>query len=456
MKNIVKIVVLSVFVFSLALIIQNVSAANITKLEVDTDGELISIYGTTEKEVSAVSIGLYNETGTELINLRTVSVYDDNEYYCDIEVKEGKYMVKVADYEGGKYSIKENVVVTKDVVIEKVNLTLSLPVIGDTVTSTAVDDGYMGEYEQDNNPRVKVEENANYEADFTMWIKGTYAELGDGFDEPITTTFEKDKYYYAAINITTGKGYVIDENTEFKVNGEKVAEVLDVNGRYGTVIAKVKAISEEEKNTEVYTIKNGTFEIQFLDEDGQTFKLFINDYWNLTDEELKEIGISREDYDSVVETVKKNLNKYDKVLNLYEIRVVNYDYYELKTKGTFKFKIKMTDEMKNYNEFKLVCLDDDTMAVKENVSLKEEDGYLVGDLPHLSIYALVGNNVEVAENTSNTGIETTTDTTIDITSSSADNVKTGDTVYIYVAVLALALVAFVTFLTIRKRASSKK
>ena len=53
----------------------------------------------------------------------------------------------------------------------------------------------------------------------------------------------------------------------------------------------------------------------------------------------------------------------------------------------------MTDEMKKYNSFELVNFSTG-YEKQEVVEMKQEGDYLVGELPHLSIYALVGNNIE--------------------------------------------------------------
>ena len=58
--------------------------------------------------------------------------------------------------------------------------------------------------------------------------------------------------------------------------------------------------------------------------------------------------------------------------------------------GPFKIKIKLTDDMKKYNTFKMIYLNDDFEA-EDVIELEVEGDYLVGTLPHLSIYTLVGN-----------------------------------------------------------------
>ena len=61
--------------------------------------------------------------------------------------------------------------------------------------------------------------------------------------------------------------------------------------------------------------------------------------------------------------------------------------------GPFYIKIKMTDEMKKYDIFKIVYIDvEDNLATEAPITLTRDGEYLVGTLEHLSTYALVGSN----------------------------------------------------------------
>ena len=65
--------------------------------------------------------------------------------------------------------------------------------------------------------------------------------------------------------------------------------------------------------------------------------------------------------------------------------------------GPFYIKIKMTDEMKKYDIFKIIYIDaEDNFATESPITLTQEGGYLVGTLEHLSTYALVGDNAPSA------------------------------------------------------------
>lgn len=57
--------------------------------------------------------------------------------------------------------------------------------------------------------------------------------------------------------------------------------------------------------------------------------------------------------------------------------------------------------MKKYNEFKLMYFDDDFVNEKP-ITLTIEGDYLVGTLPHLSLYSLNGNYNETVPDTPKT------------------------------------------------------
>ena len=110
------------------------------------------------------------------------------------------------------------------------------------------------------------------------------------------------------------------------------------------------------------------------------------------------------------------------LLKLYEIEVyednaVTGDTTSLH-EGPFKIRIKITDDMKVYNTFKLVYLKND-FTTGEVINLTVEGDYLVGTIPHLSTYML----------------------TVSVTT----NPKTGDNVLIYMGILVVSIIALFGF-----------
>lgn len=113
---------------------------------------------------------------------------------------------------------------------------------------------------------------------------------------------------------------------------------------------------------------------------------------NLTDEEISLIGLTKEEYTRAKEDLIKRLEQYGDTIEIYDITILNED--ECARFGELTFKIKMTEEMKKYNSFKLVCIDNEKINKDDVVELKVEGDYLVGNLYHLSTYALVTKKCE--------------------------------------------------------------
>ena len=63
----------------------------------------VSVSGTAEAGTLAVAVMIYDESGKDLVAFETASVSDENLYYAEINVSDGKYLVKVADYDGGDF-----------------------------------------------------------------------------------------------------------------------------------------------------------------------------------------------------------------------------------------------------------------------------------------------------------------------------------------------------------------
>lgn len=95
----VLIIILSIFTY-----IPNVHAAEVLSVnaEESTSG-LIKVSGTVENTMVATAVMVYDESGTNLITMKTTQVSDNNSFNASIKVASGNYVVKVADYNGGSY-----------------------------------------------------------------------------------------------------------------------------------------------------------------------------------------------------------------------------------------------------------------------------------------------------------------------------------------------------------------
>ena len=80
-----------------------VRAAEVKTLYIYQDVKDIVIKGSTDENVMAVSIEIYNEDETEFIKKLVVYVSDDYKYETRINIDNGTYTIKVADYDGGEY-----------------------------------------------------------------------------------------------------------------------------------------------------------------------------------------------------------------------------------------------------------------------------------------------------------------------------------------------------------------
>ena len=150
------------------------------------------------------------------------------------------------------------------------------------------------------------------------------------------------------------------------------------------------------EGTEKYVLISGDATFTFVDEEGKEFEVVCMDVLTLKDEELEGLGITREEFNEILKTIKENTSKYGELLRVYAIEIEAPDRVH---DGKTEIKLKITDDLKGYNTFKLIYLDDENgFVVKEVVDLKIDGEYLDGILPHLSAYALVADNVEETSN----------------------------------------------------------
>ena len=104
-----KILLLIVLFLLIVLPFANVKALNkkVTELEVsESKNGVITIQGTAENGMLAAAIMVYDATGEELITMQSVAVSNNHKFNSIINLEQGKYLVKVADYDGGDYTTK--------------------------------------------------------------------------------------------------------------------------------------------------------------------------------------------------------------------------------------------------------------------------------------------------------------------------------------------------------------
>ena len=329
---------LSLWLFSLLLLIPfTVKADNpkVKTLSTENNGFEIIFNGTIENDSHAVMCKLYDNNEKE-IDLLSVEV-DKGAFNGSFVVSDkGKYTITCANYEGGE--IKNVDTEIKDFVTYNIEF--------NTNGAGNIDS-------------IKVEGGKALVVNLPNPTRKGYVFLGWYIDEKLTNEFDPNKEITS--NISLYAKWKDDENySSYKVED-----------------------------------KNGTT-ITFKEETGHNYSLTFQDLLPLTDEELASIDATREEYNFVLKGVEDATKDYGKVLAFYNIEVIDENN-QVIHEGPFEVRIKLSDDMKKFNTFKLVYIDDN-FKTETPVELRVEGDYLVGTLPHLSAYALLGSIVDETSN----------------------------------------------------------
>lgn len=210
------------------------------------------------------------------------------------------------------------------------------------------------------------------------------------------------------ITLTVSDGFVIyleiDENGNTTLVSTRDGVELPPYGETLTFAVVAKPVDNEEFETESYTLTDDKGNVISLTyEENRELSFTMIDYLAFSPEELEAMGIPQPLYDSMMEGILNATKQHGTLLSFYEILVENDDGF-LIHEGSFNIKIKMTDEMKEYDIFKIIYVDtEDNFATESPITLTQEGGYLVGTLEHLSTYALVGDNAPGENDSPQTG-----------------------------------------------------
>ena len=74
---------------------------NVLTINATQQNGIISVSGTTDTEMYAVAISVYDESGANLITLETAAT-NNGIFSHEIEIAEGNYQICAADYNGGE------------------------------------------------------------------------------------------------------------------------------------------------------------------------------------------------------------------------------------------------------------------------------------------------------------------------------------------------------------------
>lgn len=107
MKKLSKyLLVIMLSLFIIPLVNVNATSLNVKTINASISDNKISVDGTVDNGVLAVAIMVYDEAGTNLLKMQTTAVGVDDSFKDTINIKNGTYVVKAANYDGGTYITK--------------------------------------------------------------------------------------------------------------------------------------------------------------------------------------------------------------------------------------------------------------------------------------------------------------------------------------------------------------
>ena len=215
--------------------------------------------------------------------------------------------------------------------------------------------------------------------------------------------------------------------TVYDEKNNSITFETDSFSTYALAVKGEEENTEQEENdnqddkTQSYTVEDSEGNtITFNEIPDREYELTIVDYLSYTKEEVIEMaGITSEVYDEAIGIIKELASQEGTLISLFEISVVDkVDGHNI-AQGPLTIRIKITDDMKNYNSFKLLYISDN-QVIEDIVELTIDGDYLVGTIPHLSQYVLVGDTIQ----------------------NSVDNPETGDKIMTYINLLTICTLGF--------------
>lgn len=105
MKRVIRRII-PILVMTMILVLPIVSFAEggkVSELEATSQDGVVSINGKASDALS-VAVFVYDESGKNLLDVGSTVVNDNKTFTRKVELSDGKYLVKVADYEGGDFA----------------------------------------------------------------------------------------------------------------------------------------------------------------------------------------------------------------------------------------------------------------------------------------------------------------------------------------------------------------
>lgn len=389
-------------------------------------------------------------------NCKFVDWYEDST--CQVKFDFTKPITK----ETKIYAKWDEIPADTRVAITGINITIDAPKVGDVISITNVNQGNSGYTTSNIPPVVTAEEGANYTVEYPCWVKGTYTSYGEGYDDLFEGTIAKDTYYYALVNIYAKENYKItlDTLSNIKVNGAAPAEVFNVydDGNNTYFIAKVKSQlvyevlpddnSSETLQATAVVSKMINALINGEDVEGISAELkdkiieAVNDGKTLTvDVEISKVP--EEELEEDVKIAKQGLGNSFLIGAVFDISVI------IKADGDYLGNVTNTNSVieidvqipENLPDVKAGYTREFTIARVHNGRYdklrtwkKARRAYAESNL--FSTYVLAYTDVPVTNNTSNP--------------------KTGDSIFVYVAMLATGVVGIALTRKAKNNAKARK
>ena len=185
--------------------------------------------------------------------------------------------------------------------------------------------------------------------------------------------------------------------------------------------------TEEEQDYHLVS-DDGNLILEFHDKKDATLRLLAQNLWGITDAKtLDEMGVSKQEYDELTALLADQLKQHGEILALYQIWLENENG-EYDGGAPYTLKIRLTDDMKKYKDYKLVDVTgfgEAGFSPDESITLKVEGDYLVASVDHLGLYALAGKSIPAHELDHKTDSKQT-NTASAATVATAGSPKTGD------------------------------
>ncbi|MEE3342925.1 MAG: InlB B-repeat-containing protein [Bacilli bacterium] len=183
--------------------------------------------------------------------------------------------------------------------------------------------------------------------------------------------------------------------------------------------------------------------ITFVGEENKTgLHLVITDLSNLPDEALAQMDppMTREEYEGLKDIIINAAKQYGTLISFLDISVLDNNNEPVEVNNGATISLNYTDEMGEYKSYKLVYIDTDAnnnIVLGQSYNLSKQGNKLVGNLDHLSGYALVGSN---EDNSTTNGSSTSNSAGKGESTNSSSNPKTSDNIYIWFITLGISLI----------------